>query len=91
MPSPVLRPPASVKVHVNQLRREMYLRGFSGSELARKAGVSQATVSHALNGRRILPAKLRALAAALIKVELIPGIDGFIAPDEEESATEGVA
>jgi excisionase family DNA binding protein len=52
-----------------ELRHEMEMRGVTGRELARRARVSEATVSHALNGRRIHPAKRHAIVAALYAIE----------------------
>lgn len=66
---------SSVTVDAVDLRQEMERRGLTGSELARRARVSPATVSHALNGRRLHPAKRRAIYAALHGVEPIAGGD----------------
>lgn len=74
-PSP---PPFSVVVRVGELRHQMHIRGLTGAELARRAGISAATVSHALNGRRIHPRKLMAMVAALVRVEPMPGIDALV-------------
>ncbi|MGH7868568.1 MAG: hypothetical protein ACREP9_13315, partial [Candidatus Dormibacteraceae bacterium] len=61
------------------------------AELAKRAGVCDSTISHAMNGHRIRPGKVKALVDALLKVEPIPGIESFLALDEEEQATEEVA
>ena len=52
-----------------------------GAELARRANVSRATISHALNGRRIHPAKFRKIASELHKAEPMPGIETLIRGD----------
>jgi transcriptional regulator with XRE-family HTH domain len=73
--------PFGVAVNANALRRQMQLRGLTGTALARRARVSEATISHALNGRRIHPAKLRAIADALSQVQPLPGADALVESD----------
>jgi transcriptional regulator with XRE-family HTH domain len=73
----------SVAVNGPDLRHQMRLRGLTAAELARRARarghrVAEATISHALNGRRIHPAKLRAIAAVLHDVEPLPGVEGLL-------------
>ena len=79
----------SVAVNSAALRRQMRERGLTGAELARRARVSAATVSHALNGRRIHPAKFRAIAAELHKVEPVPGTDGLVDHDQDDGPRPG--
>lgn len=66
-----------VSVNGAALRQQMRDRGLTATDVVdlTEGRVSRATVSHALNGRRIHPRKLRAIAAALAKVERIPGIE----------------
>lgn len=52
---------AAAKINAVRLRREMLLRGWDGIDLAFHAGVSPATVSHAING---LPASSTTLKKA---------------------------
>jgi transcriptional regulator with XRE-family HTH domain len=73
----------SVRVNGAALRHQMRVRGLTGAELARRAkqrgdALSQATISHALNGRRIHPSKLRAIAAVLNEAEPLPGVAGLL-------------
>ena len=73
----------SVAVDGPELRRQMRLRGLTGAELARRArtrghGVAEATISHALHGRRIHPAKLRAIASILHDVQPLPGVESLV-------------
>ena len=75
-------PPFSAAVNAVELRHQMRLRGLTGAELARKAGVSPATISHALNGRRIHPTKLRAISAALHRIPPLPGVDALLMVDD---------
>jgi hypothetical protein len=70
--------PYGVEVDADELLREMRRLGITGAELAREAKVSPATVSHALNGRRIHPAKLRAIRGALNRMKPIPGWDSLL-------------
>jgi transcriptional regulator with XRE-family HTH domain len=70
--------PYGVEVDADELLREMRRLGITGAELARRAKVSPATVSHALNGRRIHPAKLRAILAALNEMKPMPGWDNLL-------------
>lgn len=55
----------SNRMNVGELRRQMAERGLSGRDLARLAGVSEATVSHAVCRRPISPRVVRQLAIAL--------------------------
>ena len=79
----------SVRVNGAALRHQMRVRGLTGAEVARRAkqrgyALSQATISHALNGHRIHPGKLRAIAAVLDEAEPLPGVAGLL--DGEVSA-----
>jgi hypothetical protein len=67
-----------VRVGTAELLRRMLALGLSGVELARRAKVAEGTISHALQGRPIQPATLRAIAAALNRLEPVPGVDGLI-------------
>jgi hypothetical protein len=71
----------SVAVNAAELRHQMRVRGLTGAELARRANVSPATISHALNGRRIHPAKFRKIAMELHKAEPMPGVEMLIQRD----------
>lgn len=59
------RGPMSVRLDPEQLAYELGIRGMSALDLARKAGLSPATVSAALAGRRISSTSHRLIAAAL--------------------------
>ncbi len=77
------RLPYGVLVNAATLRHQMRLRGLTAAEVARRArrrklSVSEATISHALNGHRIHPAKLRAIAAVLHDAEPLPGVDELV-------------
>ena len=63
------------------LRREMRLRGLTGAALARLTGLSDATISNALAGRRLHPSTFRSIAAQLAKVEVVPGAEALAMSD----------
>jgi transcriptional regulator with XRE-family HTH domain len=79
----------SVAVNAAELRHQMRVRGLTGAELARRANVSPATISHALNGRRIHPAKFRKIATELHKAEPMPGVDALIQRESNAEAEDG--
>lgn len=66
----------------------MRLRGLTGAELARRANRSAATVSQALNGHRIHPATLSAIARVLNDVEPLPGLESLIERDDTVTGDE---
>jgi transcriptional regulator with XRE-family HTH domain len=63
------------------LRRARRIRGVTGAELAKCAGVSAATVSQAENGHRVHPRMLKAIAVALASIEPVPGLADIAAED----------
>jgi hypothetical protein len=78
--------PFTVRVDVAQLRHAMRVRGLTGAGLSRHSAelgcrVSQATISHALNGRRIHPTTLRAINAVLRSVPPLSDVESFVARD----------
>jgi len=90
MPPRSASPPYSVLVDAPALRHQMRLRGLTAAEVARRSRkrgqrVSEATISHALNGHRIHPAKLRAIAVVLQEAEPLPGMDGLLQTDPADT------
>lgn len=71
--------PFGVAVKGEVLRQQMRLRGLTGTALARATGLSDATISNALAGRRLHPATFRKIAAHLAKVDPIPGSESLTA------------
>ncbi|MBO0701467.1 MAG: helix-turn-helix transcriptional regulator [Candidatus Dormibacteraeota bacterium] len=67
-----------VRVKVVELRGQLQSLGMTTAGLARQAKVSRATISNALNGRRIQPSTFRAIAKALAESDRIPGADALI-------------
>ena len=60
------------------LRRELGRRGMTQAELAGVAGISEATISHAMTGRRIAWTTLRRLARALTVTPTLPELELLI-------------
>ena len=71
---------SGLQLATHRLHIEMARRGLRGSDLARIAKVSPATVSHALNGRRIATSTLHKLAIALIQVPAVAAVDDLLDP-----------
>ncbi len=69
---------AAAKVNAERLRREMLIRGWDGVDLAYHAGVSPATVSHAMQGHPVSSTTIRKLVAALLRQQPIAGADALL-------------
>jgi len=72
----------SVAVHAAHLRREMARRGWECIDLAREAGLSQATIREALAGRRIAAKSLGLIALALSRWPPLAGVDDLLFDDD---------
>ena len=72
----------SVAVDSTRLRHELIRRGWSASDLARLAGLSPATVSAALAGRRVATRSLACIAHALCQAPVIDLVDALIEDGE---------
>jgi transcriptional regulator with XRE-family HTH domain len=73
-------------VDVDGLRRAMAMRGMDGAELAAIAGVCEATVSHAMTGRKVSLTTIRKLARGLTVTPTLAGADGIIPTKSETVA-----
>ncbi len=62
-----------------ELAGRMAVRGLRPVDLASKAHLAPATISHALAGRPVSAGTLRAIAIALSESAPIPGADGLLA------------
>jgi transcriptional regulator with XRE-family HTH domain len=71
-----------IAIDSDRLRLEMARRGLDGRQLAELARVTPATISHALNRRRVGLNTVRALARALATTPPLQGAD-FVAPQGE--------
>jgi hypothetical protein len=66
-----------VWVNVPRLRREMTLRGWRSTDLARAARLSPGTMTTVMKGRPVSPGTLRKIARALTQHPVIPGLDAL--------------
>ena len=69
------------------LRRELGRRGMTQAELATVAGLSEATVSHAMVGRRIAWTTIRKMARALTAIPTLPGAEVLVPAKGEPHGT----
>ena len=69
---------SSVSLKVRELRRHRDIRGLSNADLARLSGLSESTVSAAMNGHKVAARTVRALADGLSKAELVPLADDLV-------------
>jgi transcriptional regulator with XRE-family HTH domain len=65
-------------IDTGALRQEIAMRGLTQGELAAIAGLSEATVSHAITGRRIDSSTLGKLARALTVTPTLPGAERLV-------------
>lgn len=65
-------------IDADALRRELGRRGMTQAQLAAVAGLSEATVSHAMVGRRIAWTTIRKMARALTAIPTLPGADVLV-------------
>lgn len=67
-------------VHVNipRLRREIALRGWRPTDLARAAGLSAGTITTVMKGAAVSPRTVRAIAIALSRHPVVPGLEGLL-------------
>jgi transcriptional regulator with XRE-family HTH domain len=72
---------ARTRVHSERLRFELARRGWDGCDLAIAAGLSAATVSAAIQGRRVSIATVRKMVLALSRAPVLPGIDDLVSQE----------
>lgn len=77
-----------IELDPDGLRRAMAVRGLTQAELAAVAGVTEATVSHAMTGRRVDHTTVRKLARAMMLTPAMPGADSIVGSQREGAATE---
>ena len=65
----------SIAINAGTLERELARRGWTSRDLARAAGLCDATIAHARGGRRISPQTIRLIAAALAAAPTLPEIE----------------
>jgi len=67
-----------VYVNVIRLRREIALRGWRPTDLARAAGLSAGTMTAVMKGGPVSPGTLKRIAAALRHHPVVPGLDDLL-------------
>jgi hypothetical protein len=68
----------SVAISPDNLRRELARRGWSHTDLARAARISNATVSAACAGHPVSTTTLRLIVSALADAPTLAGVDGLL-------------
>jgi DNA-binding Xre family transcriptional regulator len=67
-----------VILRVDVLAREVARRGWNHADLARAAGISNATVTAAHAGRPVSATSISRIAAALNSTPPLPGVDSLL-------------
>ncbi len=67
-----------VYVNVARLRREIALRGWRPTDLARAARLSPGTITTVMKGGPVSPSTLRKIAGALRHHPIVPGLDDLL-------------
>ena len=80
-----------VRVQGSKLRRELDIRGVTGTEVARRAGVAPSTVSQALRDQRVHPRSLQKIAAALAAIAPLPDLVKLLDWDQPGATSDGRA
>jgi DNA-binding Xre family transcriptional regulator len=57
----------------------MMIRGLMGADLMQTSGVSEPTISHCLNGRRLSPPTMRKICVALSRTPALDLADDLVA------------
>jgi transcriptional regulator with XRE-family HTH domain len=67
-----------VYVNVARLRREIALRGWRPSDMARAASLSPGTMTTVMKGGPVSPTTLRKIAGALRHHPAVPGLEDLL-------------
>lgn len=67
-----------ITINAAALERELARRGWTNRDLARAAGLCDATVSTARSGQRISPHTIRLIAAALAAAPAVAEIESLL-------------
>jgi lambda repressor-like predicted transcriptional regulator len=65
----------SLPISPEKLRRAMQARGISARVLSKKAGLSEATISHAMAGRQLAPDTVKKIADVLARIPPLVSVD----------------
>jgi len=75
-------PEMLVTLDPERLRYEMAIRNLDGVSLARASGVTENTISHALQGHRVRKGTLRQIAAGLLTFPPLRMVEDLVAKPE---------
>ena len=75
----VIQRPQGVRIDGEQLKRQLALRGLTGRQLAKAAGVTEITVYRGCGGSRLAPSTLRKLVEALSAIPPMEGAELLVA------------
>jgi transcriptional regulator with XRE-family HTH domain len=76
----------TARINADRLRREIVARGRDMQNFARLAGISAATLSHAVNGRPVVAGTLRRITSALLRAPRLEGADLLLLVDDARAA-----
>lgn len=79
-----------IKIDSERLKHALAVRGLSQRDLARLAGLREATISRLMNGHPVREATLNRISVALLRVKSLPVSEYVAAPEEQEQAREPV-
>ncbi len=74
---------SGAKLDLARFEHELARRGLTHAQLAKRANVATMTLSRGVAGHQLDPRTLSRIAAALLEVPPIPGIDLLIGPPQE--------
>ncbi len=75
-----------VYVNVSRLRREIALRGWRPTDLARMARLSAGTMTNVMKGGAVSPGTVRKIAVALTHAPVIPGLEDLLDEQQQQAA-----
>jgi len=67
-----------VYVNVRRLRRDIALRAWRPTDLARAAGLNAGTITAVMKGSAVSPRTLRKIASALRRHPIVPGLGDLL-------------
>ena len=70
-----------MRINPARLDRELALRGWNASDLAKASGCSVSTISGARRGHIVTNDTLRKIAEALRNAPVVPGVDELLEPE----------
>jgi transcriptional regulator with XRE-family HTH domain len=77
----------TARINADRLRHEIAARGLDLQSFARLAGISAATLSHAVNGRPVAASTLRSIVSAMLRSPRLEGADLLLARVDGGRAT----